>query len=84
MASSSLVAAAGESQESKNVSLFDTLLPPGKSSVIKGNTYILLLQPLSALARVRYHAMEEGLLAVTDYYHHFSVSGPVCTFQSLT
>ena len=37
MASSSLVAAAGESSESKNVCLFDTLLPPGRSSVIEGN-----------------------------------------------
>lgn len=83
MASSSLVAAAGESQENKNVSLFDTLLPPGKSSVIKGNTYILLLLALCALARVRYLAMAEGLLAVTDNNRHFKVSGPVCTLQSL-
>lgn len=43
MASSSLVAAAGESNESKNVSLFDTLLPPGKSSVIEGIALYFLL-----------------------------------------
>lgn len=56
MASSSLVAAAGESQESKNVSLFDTLLPPGKSSVIKGNTYILLF--IAAFIRMHWRGLE--------------------------
>ena len=36
MASSSLISAAGEANENRNVRIFDTLLPSGRSSVVKG------------------------------------------------
>jgi hypothetical protein len=43
MASSSLIAAAGESSENRNVCIFDTLLPAGRSSVVKGMVLFLCL-----------------------------------------